>query len=342
MGNFYERKDINDNTIEFKITIPRKEFRTTYQKLLGKQLMDTDIKGFRKGKVPASMVEPQIGGTLRLEAFEELVPQYLMTALEKEDINPVAPPDYKSFPNFDDDEKDLEFTIDITVMPTFTLGDLKKVKVKKEKVSVKDKEVEDALEDMLKNNKTKSKKIDDAWAKEMGEMSKIKEITDLKSMKEYVKKTLIHQKEHALEHQQEDEAMAQAIKLSKIEIPQKAIDYEAEQRERSFNEDMQKRGTDTDSFLKAYGITIEKMREGWQKDAKEALENDVFLNLYAKEKNIQVDEKDLQEQIDSIKKTAPEGTDEHIFEDEQWRDYIRKVMRKEKAFAEFKKEVLKK
>jgi FKBP-type peptidyl-prolyl cis-trans isomerase (trigger factor) len=81
------------------------------------------------------------------------------------------------------------------------------------------------------------------------------------------------------------------------------------------------------------------MREAWQKDAKDALEADVFLNLYADKKDMKVSKKEIDEKISMIKQSRPDA-DSSLFENEQWLDYIKRVERKEKAFREFIKETL--
>lgn len=342
MEKFYTRTNKDNCTVEIKITIPKEDFRKNYQKMLGEELMNTDIKGFRKGKVPASMVEPQIGNTLKMQTFEKLLPMYVTTALQKENISPIAPPDYKDFPNFDDD-KDIEFSMDITIMPEFKLGNISKIKIKKEEAKIEAKEIEEALKNIFDHNKEqiKTKEIGEEWAKELIKKLEIKEATDLKTLKEFIKQTLKQQKETMLARKQEDEALKEGIKISKIEIPQKAIAYEAEEREHSFTHDMEHRGVKVDDFLKGNNITIEKMRELWLKDAQEALESDTFLKLYAKEKGIKVTDAELKEKIEEIKKGAPKDTDLAVFDDEEWKEYIRKISEKEKAFAEFIKEVTK-
>jgi len=50
--------------------------------------------------------------------------------------------------------------------------------------------------------------------------------------------------------------------------------------------------------------------------------------------------KELNEKIETIKKSAPEGTDESIYENEEWREYVRRVSEKELAFKTFIEEVL--
>lgn len=341
MDEFYTSKKKDKSTVEFTITIPRKIFTETYQNLLKENTKKADVKGFRKGKVPADLVESEISQSLRLETFEKLIPLYLSTALQKENISPVAPPDYKDFPKLEGEE-DITFTVEITVMPEFKLGNLKKIKIEKETVEVPAKEVDEALENIFKNNKSKFKEMNNDWAKETGKLIGNTEITNMKELRKYVEDTLKSQKEHMLKHKQEDSALEQAIKLSEIEIPEPAIKYEALEREHSFERDMQQRSIKIEDFLKANNITLEKMRELWLKDAKQALETDVFLRTYAKDRNLQFSDEDLAKKIEDIKKQAPEGTDKSIFDNEDWKEYIRRVSLKDLAFKKFSEEVISK
>jgi len=339
MDNFYTRKDISSNTVEITITIPKDSFSKSYKAVLEQELSNTKLDGFRKGKVPTELVEPEVKNTLKVQTFEKMVPMYLNTALQKEDISPIAPPTYKSFPDFSKDE-DLVLVVEIPIMPEFKLGDMKKIKVKKEKVEVSDKEVDEALDSIFKNNKTKARKIDDAWAKEIGKLMSMEDVKSLEDLKKDIKDLMVKQKGEYGKRREEDDAFAQAISLSGIEIPQVAIDYEAHEREHSFVHDMGHDDEKVEQFLQANNITMEKMRELWQKDAKDALESDAFLKLYAQEKDIKVDDKILEEKIETIKKGAPEGTDESIYNNEEWREYVRRITQKELAFKAFVDEVL--
>ena len=137
----------------------------------------------------------------------------------------------------------------------------------------------------------------------------------------------------------QDSALKLAIKECNIEIPQQAIDYEAREREKAFVEDMKSRGINIDDFLKANNITIEKMRELWKLDAKEAIEADVFLTLYADSRDIQMTDEELDTRIEEIKKQRPD-VDKNIFTNAEWRENMKRVGRKEKAFNMFIEEVL--
>jgi FKBP-type peptidyl-prolyl cis-trans isomerase (trigger factor) len=303
MSETYKKEVISKETIEFKITLPKEEFKKEYNKILKKEIENTDLKGFRKGQVPEDFVEPHIGHTLKIQAFENLLPKYLEEALIEEDVFPIAPPQYKELPDFKKDE-DLEFTINITVMPEFKLGNLKKIKIEAEEEKIEEKEVDDAIERLRKSQETKEKEINEKWAKEIIKLLKLEDIKDLKGLRKHIKDAMLTQKEHMKKHKLEDNALKEAIKISNIEIPTPAIEYEASERERAFVTDMQQKGIDINDFIKANNITIEKMREMWLKDAQQALETDVFLKMYAEDRGVEVTDKDLEKKIEIIKKGA--------------------------------------
>lgn len=334
----YKREDVSDEKIELTITIPRDSFEESYKAMLKDQTKDKDIKGFRKGKVPEELIEPSIKPMLQLETFERLAPMYINMAIQKEKIDLIAPPKYSKLPDFKGD-KDLEFTVQIAVMPDFKLGDLKKIEIKKENAEIDEKEIEKVLKELKINNETETKEIGDDWAKEIAKQLELKDVKNLADLKEKVKEILKKQKEHMLLHKYQEDALSQAIELSNIKIPQESIEFEASEREKAFEQDMQTRGVNVDEFLKQSNLTMEKMREAWQKDAKDALEADVFLNLYADKKKVDVTKEELDKKIELIKKSKP-NTDESIFSNEQWLEYIKRVEVKEKAFREFIKEVL--
>ena len=339
MEEMYKRKDLSDSKIELTITMPRDAFEQSYKAILKDQTKDTNIKGFRKGKVPTDLLEPGMKPMLQFETFERLAPMYINTAIQKEKLEIIAPPKYSELPDFKDDEKDLEFKVEITVMPKFKLGNLKKVKVEKEDGEIKDEEVDRVLKELKGNNESKEKEIGDDWAKEISKKLELKDVKNLEELKKMVKDTLKKQKDHMLLHKYQEDALAQAIKISKIEMPEEAIQFEADERKRSFEEEMKNRGVKVEDFLKQSEVSMEEMEEAWKKDGKEALETDVFLNLYADKNEIKVTKEELDKKIELIKKSQP-NADESIFSNDQWLEYIKRVETKEKAFREFVKEVL--
>lgn len=335
----YKRVDVDDSTIEITVTIPGDIFTQSYNTILKDHASKSEKKGFRKGQVPTEVVEKELGSALMLDTLERLAPMYINNVLVKEEISPAAPPSFKDLPKLEKDT-DVEFTVVVTVMPKFKLGNLKKVKLEKIDAKVEDKEIDDAIEDIRKNYTPDVKKVDDKWVVEIVKKLELeKGIKDLDGLKKFIGDALGKQKEHMMWHKQEEDALAQGIKLSNIVIPKAAIEFEARERENSFMQEMGQRGLDLDEFLKKNNIDMVKMRELWEKDAREALEADTFLGIYSQERDIKVSDEDLEKKIKSIKASQPDA-DESVFENEEWREYIRRVEQKEKGFGEFIKEVL--
>lgn len=338
MNDFYTKKDINDFTFEFEIKIPADNFKHSYELLMKEYAKDTDIKGFRKGKVPSDLIDKQLKEMVKFETFEKVAPLYINTALSKEEVEPIAPPEYKEIPKILEG-LDVTFTITVTTMPKFKLGDVSKIKIEKKKLKVEDKEIEDAIKELKETQETKEKEINDKWAQEIAKVINMDEVKTLEELKGKIKDALQSQKDHYQLHQLQDEALRKGIEISKIEIPESAVKFEASEREKAFTEDMKSKGVKIEDFLKANNITLEKMRELWLKDAKDALEADTFLNLFSRENKIEITDEELEEKINSIKQQQP-NADKSIFNNPQWREYIKNVERKEKGFRLFIEKVL--
>lgn len=337
MDDFHSKKEINEYTFEITITIPKDSFKKSYDLLLEEYAEKLDIKGFRKGKVPTNLISDQVKEVTKLETLEKIAPLYITTALQKENLAPIAPPQYKEIPKIVENT-DTSFTIVVTIMPKFKLGDLKKIKIEKQAIEITKEEIDKALEELRSTQTTKTKEMNDKWAKEVSITLEQKGITTLEQLKKKIKELLYKQKEHFQFHKMQDEALKLAITESEINIPQVAIDFEAQEREKTFNENIKEKKLNIDEFLKTNNITIEKMRELWNRDAKEAIETDVFLTLYADTKKIEITEEALNKKINEIKKQRPD-VDRTVFSDPQWREYIKNIERKEKAFSSFAEEI---
>jgi trigger factor len=338
MDNFYTKKEVNEYTYEFTITIPKDNFSKSYDLVLKDYAKKIEVKGFRKGNVPSDLISEQVKEVCRFETLEKLAPMYINTALQKENLQPIAPPEYKEIPKILE-ALDVSFTVTVTVMPQFNLGDLKKITVEKEDINISKEEIDNTLEELKKSQKTTTKEINDAWAKEIGKLIDQKDVTTLKQLREKVKDLLQKQKERFQLHQMQEKVLKLAIKESNINIPQPAIKFEAQERERAFNKDMTEKNINVEEFLKTNNLTIEKMRELWEKDSEEAIQTDVFLSLYAEKEDIKVTDEELNKKIEDIKKQRPDA-DPKVFSDSQWKEYIKNVERKEKAFKSLIQEIL--
>lgn len=103
--------------------------------------------GFRKGKVPLKVVAKELGEkTIQTEVLEEAINTLYSRAMNQEKLRPLDQPkiEIKKFVPY----SDIEFSAEVEIIPPVKLGDYKKIKQKRSKVEVKDKEIDEVIENM--------------------------------------------------------------------------------------------------------------------------------------------------------------------------------------------------
>jgi trigger factor len=105
------------------------------------------VPGFRKGKVPARIIDQRFGRALVLEeAVNEAVPAAFDSAVKDNDLKPVGTPDF-DVKELNDGEN-LAFTVEVDVRPEFDLPDLEAFTVEVETAEPTDEEVTEQLDSL--------------------------------------------------------------------------------------------------------------------------------------------------------------------------------------------------
>jgi trigger factor len=125
---------------EITIEIPADVVAEEQEKLIAEYSRQARVPGFRKGKVPASVVRSRFNDQLKEDLLERLVPQYFQVAVMSSGQKPIATPSIKKLEA--EPGQAIRFTASFDVMPEFELGDYKSVKVEKPVVEVTDEEVQ--------------------------------------------------------------------------------------------------------------------------------------------------------------------------------------------------------
>lgn len=338
MEKNYTTKKISDSTIEITVTIPGDAVKASYETMIKKEMEKTNVKGFRKGKTPRELIESQMKQAILFEVLNRLAPLYLSNAVTKENIELIASPEYKDIPEELSADSDMTFSANLTIMPEFKLGNMKKVKVEVKKEKVTDEEVNKVVTQLEENKNIKAKKGTNKWAQEAAKLVQIDEVENIDQLKEKIKEVLQTEKDNIVQKKAENEALNQAIEICKIEVPDPAVHFEAHEREHSFEHQLQSMNLTMEQYAQSQGVTVEYMVDMWHKDAKEALETDVFLKLYAKEKSIMISDEDLEKEIEKVKQSNNQNPE--VYENPEWKEYIRRVVLKQRAYEKFLEEVL--
>jgi len=107
-----------------------------------------NMKGFRPGKVPRSMLEKMYGEKIRKEIKQHLVNSAFRSAVEKHALRPVLSPRIDLTAMELDSSKDLAFELEFDVVPSFEVKDYKDIEVKAPVVAVTDEMVEREVESL--------------------------------------------------------------------------------------------------------------------------------------------------------------------------------------------------
>jgi trigger factor len=127
-----------------KVEVPRSEYDRQYRQRLAAAVKSHQRPGFRKGKTPRPIVEKELGGRLRAETFEAIVPQAYRAAVVEHGLYPITEPALENLV-FDDD-KDLAFDLKVEIRPEVTAVDYENLPVEERAAEVTSAEVDQVLE----------------------------------------------------------------------------------------------------------------------------------------------------------------------------------------------------
>ncbi|AIR68915.1 trigger factor [Dickeya fangzhongdai] len=110
------------------------------------------IDGFRKGKVPAKIVEQRYGASVRQDVLGDLMQRHFVDAIIKEKINPAGAPNY--VPGEYQIGGDFTYSVEFEVYPEVELKDLDTIEVEKPLVDVSETDVDGMLDTLRKQQAT--------------------------------------------------------------------------------------------------------------------------------------------------------------------------------------------
>ncbi len=106
-----------------------------------------NVPGFRKGKVPAAMVEQRVGRPAILdEAINAALPEFYGQAAREHTLLVIGRP-VVDIKEFKDNEK-LEFTVEVSVRPEVTLPDFSKVTITVDNAEVTDADLNEQIDEL--------------------------------------------------------------------------------------------------------------------------------------------------------------------------------------------------
>lgn len=145
----YTLEDISPVKKKVQISVDPKEVEAAIMAAVALYRTTVQIDGFRKGKVPASVIEKRFHEKIYQEAKQDLVNVHINEVVTALDVNPISSIDF--------DGKDLvrgetfHYNISFEVLPTFELPVYEGLDVDQEKSVVKDEEVDEVVNRILRD-----------------------------------------------------------------------------------------------------------------------------------------------------------------------------------------------
>jgi len=155
---------------EISVEIPADVVAKHQETLVQQYSRQARIPGFRKGKVPASMVRNRFSSEITSDVVEHLVPQYFREAVLKGGYRPVSQPHIYGL-EFTPGEP-IKFKAAFEVLPEFDLGDYKAIKVERPDVTVTDEQVDHELK-LLQEKQASFDPVEEEGGAQQGEFVQV-------------------------------------------------------------------------------------------------------------------------------------------------------------------------
>ncbi|MBA3234181.1 MAG: trigger factor [Propionibacteriales bacterium] len=136
---------LNPTRVKLTVEVPFEELKPSLDaayKKIGKQI---NVPGFRRGKVPAMVIDQRVGRDYVVgEAVNDALPQLYIQALQDNNITPLGQPELDL--SEVEDGADLNFTAELDVKPAISLPAYAGLEVEIDDISVGDDDVDQQLE----------------------------------------------------------------------------------------------------------------------------------------------------------------------------------------------------
>jgi len=145
--------ETNSNTKrEIQIEIPAEEVTRETQTLIEKYQKLARIPGFRRGRVPASVIRHRFAEDIKSEVVDSLVPRFFRQEANKQGLVPVSQPRVTDLHIHDGEP--LRFKASFEVLPEIKVEGYKELRADKPAITVTDEEVEESLKGLQERGAT--------------------------------------------------------------------------------------------------------------------------------------------------------------------------------------------
>ncbi len=136
---------------ELKVTVPAADLEADVEGRLDELRRTVTMKGFRRGKVPLSIVRRHYQPRVLGEVLQQTIETRSREIMEERALRPAMQPEIEITAY--DEGKDLEFTMGMEILPAIELGEFSDLAVTRLRAEVSDDAVDDALNRLAEADK---------------------------------------------------------------------------------------------------------------------------------------------------------------------------------------------
>ena len=131
---------LSPTRVRLAIEVPFVELESSLKKAYREIAQQVTVPGFRRGKVPANVIDQRVGrGAVLNEAVQEAIPENILAAVREHEIKTLGRPEVEITELTD--REVLKFTAEVDVRPELTLPDLSGIEVTVDEVQIDDSEI---------------------------------------------------------------------------------------------------------------------------------------------------------------------------------------------------------
>jgi trigger factor len=138
-------ESLSPTRVKLTIEVPFEDFQPSLDKAYKSIGGQIQVPGFRKGKVPAAIVDQRIGrGAVLDQAINDALPNWYSEAVQDAELQPLSQPEI-DLTKFADGEP-IEITAELDVRPPITVPDPASISVQVQNAEVSDADIDEQLE----------------------------------------------------------------------------------------------------------------------------------------------------------------------------------------------------
>lgn len=138
---------LNPTRVRLTVEVPFEELQDSLDAAYKKINQQVTVPGFRKGKIPARIIDQRFGrGAVLEEAVNEALPKLYQSAVEEGEVNPLGQPEV-DITDLKDNEL-LSFTAEVDVRPQLEIPDYSGIEVEVAAAEVSDEDVDQSVEQL--------------------------------------------------------------------------------------------------------------------------------------------------------------------------------------------------